>query len=617
MSRWPRAAREAADHARARELAARRMDEILPAPEDVWLDVHLGRCDACRAIAAAYESQRSAFRMLRAEQIEPPRDLWARTSAAMDNSRRRSGPRTRLAGSVSLAPVAGLLVVAIVVGAGLLNSDTAQPPIGGTDSGQPENATPIAVQAGQLQVISRAPNGRVEIRSGEVDEVCPVGADTCGLTTAFDVTQSTSLAGGSALDAIISPSRDRLVVVGRGDGPQSIYVLPVTTSVTAPGSGATAKPSLQTDAPTTHPGKSPGTPTPTDRVSTPGPAATATGSAPVSEPPEASPSEQEASPTPIDTAVTASPSDTPGPTSSGAATPTDRPTPSDRPDSESPSPKPDASDATATPSPTVEVTPGPDGAIEIARDVTIVGSVAAYAPDGRRFAFSARPAGGSAGPDVYVWQIGESTASAVTTDHGSVFAGWLGGSILASRVVGGTPVTVLVSPTGGPEARIGVDPMWLPTVAPGAAVAVWWDGTVQRASDGRTWIPDTGSLILAPWPNDGGDVQVLASGPLADWEVRWDSTGSVLAIWLLPAAGSSSVGRLSLYPIDPDTGMPDLTMPRLADAPAYAGFSLHDGRLAWSAPDGNGGSSVQVLAWNGTTVGRLALPDSDGATVVR
>jgi hypothetical protein len=621
-----RATRDAADHARAQELAARRMDEALEVTDAAWLEIHLGACAACRSIAGEYEAQRTAFRALRAEQVVAPRDLWARTSAAMDGSRRRSAPRSRLAGSVALAPVAGLLVIAIVVGAGLLNGVSPLPPGGGERSGQVADATPIAVQAGQLQVISRAPNGRVEIRTGQVDEVCPVGTDSCGLSTALDVTQSTSLSGSSSLDAIISPSRDHLVVVGRGDGPQSVYVLPVTSGASAPATGATATPGPRTSSPAAHATKAPDEPTatPVEPAVTSGPDATPKGGPKGTETPETSPSEAPTSPVPTDESTTASPVETPEPTASTpasetptpavTATPDGRPTPTDRPGSASPTPK--GSDEPPTPTPTVDVTPGPDGAIEIARDVTIVGSVAAYSADGRQFAFSARPADGSTGPDVYLWQVGESMASAVTTDHGSVFAGWIGGNLLASRVVAGTPVTMLISPATGTATRVGSQPMWLPTVAPGADVAIWWDGSVRHGPDGRTWIPDTGRLILAPWPDDGGAVQVLAPAPLADWEVRWDSTGSVLAVWLLPG-GSGSVGRLSLYPIDPDTGMPDVSRPRLADAPAYAGFSLRDGRLAWSAPGSGGGSTVQVLAWNGTTVGQMALPDSNGATVVR
>jgi hypothetical protein len=61
----------------------------------------------------------------------------------------------------------------------------------------------------------------------------------------------------------------------------------------------------------------------------------------------------------------------------------------------------------------------------------------------------------------------------------------------------------------------------------------------------------------------------------------------------------------------------DLAHPMLDGAPAYAGYSLQPGRLAWSAPAEAGDTTVQVLAWSGTSVGRLELPTEDGVTVVR
>ena len=84
------------------------------------------------------------------------------------------------------------------------------------------------------------------------------------------------------------------------------------------------------------------------------------------------------------------------------------------------------------------------------------------------------------------------------------------------------------------------------------------------------------------------------------------SHGSVVGVWVSDA-GPDEAGRLSLYTVDPDTGLADLSDPILADAPAFAGFSLRTGRLAWSSPEDGGDTSVEVLAWQGKTVGRLQL----------
>jgi hypothetical protein len=261
------------------------------------------------------------------------------------------------------------------------------------------------------------------------------------------------------------------------------------------------------------------------------------------------------------------------------------------------------------------VTPGPDGAIEIARDVVIVGSVAAYSPDGTQFAFAARPSDGSAGPDVYVWHVGDREANAVTTDHGSQLAGWLGGRLLVSRVVDGTPRTSVLDLSDNSQRFVHDGAMWRPTVGPGRKTAAWWDGTMTKADDGVTWVPKNGSLILGAWPDGGGDPQVLAEGPISDWDVQWDESGSELAVWVA-RDGADGAGKLSLYSVDPATGRADLDHPHLDAVPAIGGFALEPGRLAWSAPDQGGDTSVEVLAWSGNTFGRVSLPTENGSTIV-
>ena len=116
---------------------------------------------------------------------------------------------------------------------------------------------------------------------------------------------------------------------------------------------------------------------------------------------------------------------------------------------------------------------GPDGAIEIARDVLIVGSVAAYSPDGTqshspRDRPTARPA------RRYVWHVGDREANAVTTDHGSQLAGWLGGRLLVSRVVDGTPRTSVLDLSDNSQRFVHDGAMWRPTVGPGRKTAAWW-----------------------------------------------------------------------------------------------------------------------------------------------
>jgi anti-sigma factor RsiW len=88
MSRFPRLRRRqdrwADEHAHARTRLAERLDGPLGLTESTWLDEHLAGCPSCAATAAAFEDDRLALRALRDQAPEPPRDLWARTSAALD-----------------------------------------------------------------------------------------------------------------------------------------------------------------------------------------------------------------------------------------------------------------------------------------------------------------------------------------------------------------------------------------------------------------------------------------------------------------------------------------------------------------------------------------------------
>jgi hypothetical protein len=99
-----------------------------------------------------------------------------------------------------------------------------------------------------------------------------------------------------------------------------------------------------------------------------------------------------------------------------------------------------------TPGPGTSPEPGEPRAI--LTGVIVVGE-AAYSADGQWLAFSARPIDGSAGPDLYLWHVGDPVATAATADHRTFFAGWLGDQILASRV----DSVVLPAVTDPPDAQ--------------------------------------------------------------------------------------------------------------------------------------------------------------------
>jgi hypothetical protein len=628
-----------ADHARARELAATRLDEPLPPADAAWLGAHLATCEACSAVAAGYDLGRSALRALRDASPEPPRDLWARTAAALETEqargarrsgwfgRRRRPDRWSRVGRIVAAPLVGLVVVALVVESGLL---------GGAAPGDPgAMATPIALTAAaDLRVLTRSSDGTVSLVSGQMKSVCPIGSESCGVAPSFAVTPVAGITTTSDLGAVLSPTQDRMVVVSGQNGSQRVVIFPVVMGalVASPSPSARPTPSHGPSA----------TPTPTVAAAPTRAGGTVTPTTPATVAP---------TPTPATTATTAAGSPAPTSTSPAATSPA----PTDGP-------------VAASASPSIAVSPVPGGAIQIASNVTVVGAVV-YSPDGRQVAFAAVPSDGSAGPDIYVWTAGDGAAHALTTDHATQLAGWTAAGILAGRVVGGKPSTELLDPSSGMVTPL-QGQAWMPVVNPAGTAAAWWDGTVKLAADGVTWVPDTGRLVLGAWPPastpsasaapsdpastdasatgsasasaapvpvspaaaglastgasgspsasagpSAAGPQVIADGPIDGWQARWDEGGTLLAIWL-HQGNAEQPGRLSLYPIDPATGLAVLAHPLLDSAPAAQGISLRSGRLVWSGPGASGRDAVQVLAWNGTEVGRLELPADQGATVV-
>src|SRR5690349_1532015 len=110
-------------HDRARAALSDQMDGVLDATETAWLDEHLAGCPDCRRTADEYAAQRFELRKLRDRQPLPPRDLWARTAAAIElESERRSiarGPSRRR--SIALPSAFIATALAVVVMAGLLS----------------------------------------------------------------------------------------------------------------------------------------------------------------------------------------------------------------------------------------------------------------------------------------------------------------------------------------------------------------------------------------------------------------------------------------------------------------------------------------------------------------
>ncbi len=606
-------------HARAQAALSDRLDGVIDPGEAAWLDGHLNACAECRATAVAYEAQHTELRAMRDQPPTPPRDLWARTAAAIEHESRFRDQRGVTGGSrrrrLAWAPLfAAALVVAVVVGT-LTSSrllvdggPTAQPD-GGTAAGASGPAasdiafaTPIPV--GQhVQWISRDANGNYRLNEADVRSVCPNDNEPCDANAPvqdqhLDLTTTPQTVFGDQ-------GGKRLIVVNGADvsQPASISVVAIapkpTPSATPRESAAATPPASATVAPSETP-------------------ATTASAAPPSK-----------TPTPSGEAASSKPSPTPTPTPAGSSTPPSaEPTPS------------------ATPTQSVAITPSPTpgGAIEIAQDVVLVGQSAAYSRNGDWFAFTARPSDGSGGPDIYVWKVGEPEARAITTDHRSTFGSWLANdTMVGSSVVDATEVPAASPATGRTGQSFLLDPAtgtqvalpqtgsaWRPSVDPSGRRAVYWTGSLRRSGDAPVDLPDDGRLVIGDWvaaDAEGSDAPAatpltgdqgserhettIAHGRLSDWDARWDASGTKLAVWIADPK-DPNVGALSLYDVDPFNGRVDLKKPLLDARRATTGFSISDGKLVWAEPaeDGSGTGRILVLAWTEQGVGKIeTLPD--------
>jgi hypothetical protein len=600
-------------HDRARALTAREMLEPLPDDAASWLGSHLEGCTECLRDREAYLADRDLLRAVRERTPEPPRDMWARTSAALD---REAGARGRRVAAPSrgwrglpFGAAAGALIVAVVIGV----SNFPQPiPPSATAGASPvavvtpdPQPTPFDIEAGRVAWVQAAEDGSWELRISDVDAVCPRTRPACQELGGGDPGTPVNL-GSTPTGVTFSPDLNQLVVESRGEGtaPDRIFVVAVSTA------GPTATPTP------------PGTPT---------------------EPPT----------------VTADPT-----------------TPSSQPPG-SPEPTPMT----------------PDGSVEIASGVVVVGETA-YSDDGTWLAFSARPSDGSTGPDLYLWKVGDPMAIPVTTDHQTYFSAWLDDRVLASRIeVTSTPTPTssadplatpttdpsagasdapTADPTTGPSAapegteghpasflldpatlmrtEIAQPDVWLPVVDPTGRFVVYWSGTLQPSGDGLDWQLGTGQLVLDGWsagttpqesPEPSADPAASddpaatdaptqpAFGPAGDpvpvveeitasFKAKFDPTGTRLAVWV-GEQHDATVGRLHLLVLHPETGAVEADETPLPGAPALRKFTIDVGRLAWVSPSGQDGqeSSVQVLGWLRNEFGEIRTIPARDLLIVR
>ena len=414
---WPRSAgpamTEPMSHERARRLAAGRLDEALAAADEAALEAHLADCGSCRASVAGYEADRLALRAL--PPIEPPRDLWARTSAALEREHARH-PRAARRTPRRWGPVAvlgsgfALVLVIAIVGPTLLGTsradlDVAAPASGGGAGLAPSSApgvTPLTVPTSQVTWVVTKGSGGLSLVTASVNKVCPTG-DEPDCAPLAGISRSLASLPTVPSSLVLSPSNaGQAVAIGPAPNQvgTTLFVMAVP-AVAESSSGLSSSPLASAGVGV-------------------GPAV---------------------SPVPGFSVARDSDAGTGRDEIAGHA-----------------QPHADLGHgrivASSAGEPCARWQPGSDSCgrhLAIMSNVTLVGDQAAYSPDGLWFAFSARPAGTSTGPDVYVWQAGWPAALPITADHGSVFSGWVDGQILASRAV---PVGADSSPSPGSSGRV-------------------------------------------------------------------------------------------------------------------------------------------------------------------
>jgi hypothetical protein len=585
VSRFPRLRRQpdqwADAHERARVRAAERLDGPLGLTESTWLDEHLAGCPSCAAIAAAYASDRQTLRSLRDQQPEPPRDLWARTAAAIEQLSIDSGATAVDASDGEAFPARGhglrglplgamsaVAVVVVVVGATLLTNgvqqrQTAQPEASGAHAsaaasvppevagGSPE-PTPFAVGAGDVAWIDAGPGG-LAVSTVQVEQVCPAeGSAGCPAVQDRD---ATILGLTSTPRTLIgSPSKEQAVAIGKApDSADEVVVVDLPRRL------ATASPS----------------------------------------------------PTPVRTVEPSSTAST---------------EPSVAPDSAVPSP---SVTAQASESPSLSPEPTKARELAIARGILVVGESAAFSADGAWFAFTARPSDGSRGPDVWVWKVGDPDAKPLTDDGVSYFASWSGDRVVVSRPADpaaetSEPASLVIDPATGDERSVGE--IWRPMVDPSGRFAIGWRGTLERADDRLLWAPARGRLELRIWSADGDtaavegseDQRVVADSARGDFDVRWDESGEWVGVWIGDER-EAATGRLTLYHLDAERQRFERAKGAPVDARALPGFSIGSGRLAWATPRGQGGegSRVQIAAWAQGDIGIVESSPGEDVRIIR
>jgi hypothetical protein len=588
-------------HDRARALSSRRLLESLDADEEAWLGNHLETCTECQAENEGFAADQALLRSLRDEPIEPPRDLWARTSAALDAAagnrgtlpferrqprRPRGGGADRWWRSMPVGMAAAAAVVLVVVGSAVLPGLVGRAPQA-TDQTAVFSVVPgptaINVDTAAIPAARVRADGSIDLFFTDVKEVCPISRPECVPAPSQHQGSTVDLQGAKTSTVTLSPNHDRLVFES-ASGPSSegkIYVVPVGPA------GQQSQP--------------PATPTATP----------SSGSNPPSEPPVSGGPTPE--PTPVGQVEILS-----GVTVVGEV--------AYSPDGHwlafSAAPKDGSS--------------GPD------LYLYAVGSTAAVAVTSDHQTYFSAWLGNQVLASHITAPAGEPGASGNPAASKGPAASGNGNNGQGQAIVGHAS-SFLFDPATNARTELGQPDVWMPVVDARSRFVSYWAGTL-RSTDGVAWQLGDGQLVLDGW-NAGtpttpgasaeapaatdasaspepalgpaGHPTPVVDGHVEDFRAKFDPEGIRLAVWVSERAGETD-GRLHLLVIDPASGALRPDEP-LSGEPALRRFSIAENRLAWVSPSGQDGheSALQVLGWDGDAFGQIHAEQDANLLILR
>jgi hypothetical protein len=593
-------------HERGRLLAAEAVDSKLAAADAAWLKDHLAGCAECRTAAAEIGANRDELRLLKMP--EPPRDLWARTSAAFDAVDRSAARGPLGLFSTERASRQPLFGTAIAVGLVVLFAGVSlftQPPID-RGSGSPGTSdiaiaptpmplAPLGVMEGTGYWAVKSDDKTTQIKSGSAE--CT--EQKCAVTEQTDTTLG-SITSDVPVSAVLAPGAGQAAVWTDS----KIVVLPLVR-----GSQTTVSMDLLTPRPTVLPTESIVPPT------------------------------EDTSGAP----ETAEPTATPVPTPFATPEIVSRPTAildGYEIVGRDPEFSPDGAWMAFSARP-ADHSSGPDLFLwrsggERAQAVTSSHAALFSGWRGRQILVTVL----ATVPPIPV-ESPSAAAETPTTEPTSEPAAPDAEAALRDSTTPPVAISYLFDPESETAQRI-ERTMALPVADPAGVYLVYWSGALHLDTASGMWEPGLGDLYFDSWANlklapaslddpapvkSGGDAEATltpgadASGtavagspdaslsptptptptptPVAsplpqrlpvsavqhavrDWVVRWDASGRHVAAWVADSA-DGTVGRLSLFAIDRTAGLVNVEEPLFA-APALSAIQFDEQHLLYTSP---------------------------------